>query len=55
MYPLVYLIALWLTIMPFSELIDNFTVLKIEFGTQLRVDENAENEMLDIGARWLCS
>lgn len=32
--PCVRLIVLWLTIMPFSELIDNFIVLKTEFGIQ---------------------
>lgn len=45
------LIALWLTIMPFSELIDNFIVLKTEFGIQLGVYGNPENKIFDVGCQ----
>lgn len=49
--PLVCLIVLWLTIMPFGELIDNFTALKTEFGIQLRVYGNPESKAIDVGCQ----
>lgn len=45
------LVALCLTIMPFGALIDNITVLKREFGIQLRAYGNPESKVLDVGCQ----